>query len=78
MDSENFEKIYVIENTVVSLSSAARVMKKKGGEKMGVSCVKLLKTHVEKMSLFSLSTMLMKTNELNHYLHDVYENKGSY
>ena len=34
---------------------------------------KLLKTHVEKMSAFSLSIMLMKTSELNHSLHYVDE-----
>jgi hypothetical protein len=45
---------------------------------MEVSCIKLLKTNVEKMSVFRLSTMLMKTNELNKPLHDVDENKGSY
>jgi len=48
MNSENLAKIYVIENNIVSLPSAARVRGKKGGEKMGVSCVKLLKTNVEK------------------------------
>jgi len=37
----------------------------------------LLKTNVEKMSLFSLSTIFMKTNELNPSLHDVDEKKGS-
>jgi len=39
---------------------------------------KLLKTNIEKMSVFRLSTMLMKRNELNRYFHDVDENKGSY
>ena len=34
---------------------------------------KLLKTNIEKMSAFRLSTMLMKTNELNPSLHDVDE-----
>jgi hypothetical protein len=38
--------------------------------------LKLLKTHGEKMSAFGLSIMLMKTNGLNHSLHDVDENKG--
>ena len=33
----------------------------------------LLKTHVEKMSVFRLSMMLMKTHELNYSLHDVDE-----
>jgi hypothetical protein len=36
---------------------------------------KLLKTHVEKMSAFRLSMMLMKTRELNRSLHYVDENK---
>jgi hypothetical protein len=38
--------------------------------------IKLLKTHVEKMSAFRLSRMFMKQNELNHSLQDVDENKG--
>jgi hypothetical protein len=37
---------------------------------------KLLKTNIEKMSVFRLSIMLMKTQELRHSLHDVDENKG--
>ena len=45
---------------------------------MRLRLIKLLKTHVEKMSVFCLSTMLMKTHELNPSLHDVDENKGSY
>ncbi len=43
---------------------------------MGLIFGKLLKTHVEKMSTFRLSTILMKTNEINHSLHDVDEKKG--
>ena len=35
----------------------------------------LLRKHVEKMSAFRLSTMLMKANDLNRSLHDVDENK---
>jgi hypothetical protein len=42
---------------------------------MGLSFIKLLKTSVEKMSAFRLSTMLMKTSELEPSLHDVDENK---
>ena len=38
--------------------------------------IKLLKTNVENMSVFRLSTMLMKTNELNQSLHDVDEKNG--
>jgi hypothetical protein len=43
---------------------------------MRLNCVKLLKKNVEKMSIFSLSTMLMKTHKLNLSLHDIIENKG--
>jgi hypothetical protein len=43
---------------------------------MSLTFCKLLKTHIEKMSVFRLSTMLMKTRELNRFLHDVDENKG--
>jgi hypothetical protein len=35
----------------------------------------LLKTHIEKMSIFPLSTIFMKTNELQFKLHDINENK---
>jgi len=38
---------------------------------------KLLKTNIEKMSAFRLSTIFMKTNELNHSFQDVDEKKGS-
>jgi len=57
---------------------AARVTEKKGGKKMRLIFLKLRKTHIEKMPVFRLSMMLMKINELNHSLHDVDENKGSY
>ncbi|MGA3328948.1 MAG: hypothetical protein ABSF45_31240, partial [Terriglobia bacterium] len=50
---------------------------KKKGRKMDVICVNLLKTYVEKMSLFRLSTIFMKTNELSQSFHDVDEKKGS-
>jgi hypothetical protein len=43
---------------------------------MGLSFANLLKTHIEKMSVYRLSTMLMKTNELNRSLHDVDERIG--
>jgi len=43
-----------------------------------VSYVKLLKTHVEKMSVFRLSMILMKTKELTSSLHDVDEKKHGY
>jgi hypothetical protein len=38
----------------------------------------LLKTHVEKMTDNCLSTMLMKTNELNRFFHDIHDKKGGY
>jgi hypothetical protein len=41
-----------------------------------LSFAKLLKKNAEKMSVFRLSTMLMKPNELRHSLHDVDEKKG--
>jgi len=50
----------------------------KGAKKSGFTLCKLLKIHVEKMSIFRLSTMLVKTNELKHSLHDVDEKKGNY
>jgi hypothetical protein len=37
---------------------------------------KLLKTHIEKMSTFCLSTIFMKTSHLYDAFHDVDENKG--
>ena len=42
---------------------------------MGLRFIKLLKTHVEKMSAFRLSMIFMKTNELDHSFQDVDENK---
>jgi hypothetical protein len=65
MNSENLAKPYTIETKIVSRSSRAWVAKKKGGEKLAGSCIKLLKTSGEKMSAFRLSTMLMKINELS-------------
>jgi hypothetical protein len=38
----------------------------------------LLKTNVEKISAFRLSTMLMKRKELKPSFHDVDEKKGDY
>jgi hypothetical protein len=37
-----------------------------------------MKTNPEEMALFRLSTIFMKTNELNRSLHDVDENKGTW
>ena len=36
----------------------------------------LLKTHVEKMSVLGLDTILMKTSELKSFYHDVDEREG--
>jgi hypothetical protein len=38
--------------------------------------IKLLKTHVEKMSVFCLAIILMKTSRLYSACHYLYENKG--
>ncbi|MGA3325870.1 MAG: hypothetical protein ABSF45_15460 [Terriglobia bacterium] len=43
---------------------------------MRLTFSKLLKTNVEKMSVFRLSIMSMKTRELSRSLHDVDEKKG--
>jgi len=43
---------------------------------MGTIFCNLLKTSIEKMSIFRLSTILMKINELDMHFHDVAENKG--
>jgi hypothetical protein len=43
---------------------------------MRLTFSKLLKTNVEKISVFRLSTIFMKTNELDRSLHDVDEKKG--
>ena len=51
-------------------------MEKKGELKFRLKFPKLMKTNVEKMSVFRLSMMLMKTNDLRHSLHYVDENKG--
>jgi hypothetical protein len=43
--------------------AVARGREKKGDEKLRLKFLKLLKTHVEKMSAFRLSMIFMKTNE---------------
>jgi hypothetical protein len=45
---------------------------------MPLNFANLLKPHVEKMSTFPLSRMLMKQKELKESFQDVDENKGSY
>jgi hypothetical protein len=44
---------------------------------MRLTFFKSLKTHVEKISIFRLSMMLMKTRELNRSLHYIDEKKWS-
>jgi hypothetical protein len=58
-------------------SVMARGPEKKGGLKMRRKSRNLLKTHIEKMSAFCLSTIFMKTNDLHRSFHDVDENKES-
>jgi len=52
VQDKNLEKTYFTEIKTVSLSSAAKVRGKKGGERMKVSLAMLMKTNVEKMSDF--------------------------
>jgi hypothetical protein len=56
------------------LSAVGR--RKKRGNFLDQNSRKSLKKHAEKMSTFRLSTMLMKTNELQAALHDVVDKKG--
>ena len=74
-DGLNFAKFYVIETKIFIKLFGGRGSRKKRGRKMRPSFIKLLKTHVEKMTDFCLSTIFMKTKELNLCLHDVDENK---
>ena len=53
------------------------VLRKKKGRFFGIKAGMLLKTHVEKMSHFCLSTISMKINGLWVSFHDVIESKGS-
>src|SRR5271157_759996 len=76
MNSGNLAKSYLIEKRSLIQSSAARVMEKKGELKFRLKFPKLMKTNIEKMSVFRLSMMLMKTNDLRHSFHYVDENKG--
>ena len=55
--------MHVIEIKQVSQFSTAK-QRKNGGEKMKGCSTMLLKTNGEDMSEISLSTMLMKTNDL--------------
>jgi hypothetical protein len=59
--------VYVIEIKCVSKLTGAGNQKTRG-EKMKVSSIMLLKTHVEKMSESGLSTMLLKNKIVGHSL----------
>jgi len=76
MNRENLVNVYITENKIVILSSAARVRGGGKGKKTRSNFCKLLKTDIEKMPVFRLSMMLMKANELSLSLQDVDENKG--
>src|SRR5208283_473865 len=56
----------------------AGAAKKRGTSKLEDSFAMLLKTHVEKMSLFSSLAMLLKVNELSSASRDVDDTKGCY
>ena len=76
MDRENLAEIDVIEIKRFSWFRGGGGREKKGDLKMRQAFHKLLKTNIEKMPVFRLSMISMKTNELNHSLHDVNEKKG--
>jgi hypothetical protein len=78
MSCENLSKTYIIEKKTVSSYFCDRGHGKKTGQKTPLIFAKLLRAHVEKMSTFRLSRMLMKSNELKGFFQDVYEKKGSY
>ena len=76
MNRENLAEIDVIEIKRFSWFCDGEG---RGGKKrleMSRNFRKLLKKHIEQMSAFRLSIIFMKTNELNHSLHYVDENKG--
>jgi len=62
INSENPVKIYIIETNTVSSLLEGGAAKKRGGGKMKVSSIMLLKTNGVKMTEIGLSIMLMKTN----------------
>jgi hypothetical protein len=73
MNNENSLKVYIVENKIDSLPMMATVVEKKRGQKMWVICIKLLKTHIEKMSVYRLAIILMKISELQPSYHYVDE-----
>jgi len=64
MNYEILGKTYVIENTAVGLAADGQGPGKKTGEKLRQNFGKLLKKHVENMSVNRPLAMLMKSNEL--------------
>ena len=78
MNRENLAEIDVIEIKRFSWFCDCQGREKKGGLKMRREFRKLLKTNIEKMPVFRLSMMLLKTNELSRSLHYVDEKKGGY
>ena len=68
-------KSYVAE--VKGFIARGRVRRRKKGKfKMKVHPTILLKTNIEKMSVWGWATMSMKIRYLFHYSHDIYEKKG--
>jgi hypothetical protein len=72
-ESENFrrKRMSLIPSNLSS--GDGQSAQEKGELKMKVSLAMLLKTHIEKMSLFRLATMFMETNDLSCSCHDVDE-----
>jgi hypothetical protein len=60
LDGENFKKTDVTEIKVVGNLRMSRGCDKKRGKKMSQNFRKSLKTHVEKMSIFSSAIIFMK------------------
>jgi hypothetical protein len=77
VNSEDLVKMYLIETKIVIKFSLAGITKKRGMKNLGLNFFKLLKTHVEKISIFRLSRMLMKPKKLKHPFQDVGERIGS-
>ena len=75
---KNLAEIDVIEIKTLIGFCDGQGREKKGELKVTPIIRKSLKAHVEKMSTFRLSMMLMKTSELYRSLHYVDENKRSY
>ena len=59
------------------IQSTIRCCPEEKGKKLRAESCMLLKTHIEKMSDYRLSKMLLKTRYLQLALHDIHENKGT-